>query len=329
MESVAIETNRFKRKVEYTPVDRTRRVVPVRDISEPSRQIVLQAPAALSVPEPEAPESRAEVSKLQPVWAPKTLDSSVGAVIPASASKEAVSSPFERSQLSSSLALRRLKPSFSGFNPIRPLKRMQRAFWRVYTRLGLLRSIAAALAIGLLVVPLGYRLLVRPNSVAARVAAGTTTNSLPVSQATASASQLTNPASALSAPTTTNASATLNFTPVVPTDESQLADLGSNAFVPAHDSYTFDDLFLAEPLQVSEQPVPSGYSSVASAVSKVANSLHATTQIAITGGTAYLATDSSTKKQTVVLSMNDLLLFIQSDYPHTVTQWQAYIGNLR
>ncbi len=156
---------------------------------------------------------------------------------------------------------------------------------------------------------------------------------LSVSTATASASQLADsPSVTLSSPSksTSAISPTLNFTPVVPEGEDQLAEKGSQDYDSTHGIYTFDDLFLAQPLQVSEQILPRGYGSVAATVSAAAKSFKATTPITtISGVTAYMATDSATQDQTVIYSTCGLLILIKSSYEHSATDWAIYLESLQ
>lgn len=120
-----------------------------------------------------------------------------------------------------------------------------------------------------------------------------------------------------------------NFTPIVPAGKSQLADLGSeSSFNATKDSYTFNDLLLGLPIQVSEQPLPSGYSSSASVVAALAKDINAGQTVNFKDGVAYLNSDSSTGKQTLVLSKDNLLIFIQSLNVIDINSWANYINSL-
>jgi hypothetical protein len=161
------------------------------------------------------------------------------------------------------------------------------------------------------------------GSIPAKVTSNSTITALAIAPAAS-----TNPVTSTSipTPTTETASSTQNFTPLVPVGEPQLAKLGSSAYNAKEDSYTFIDLYLAEPLQVSEQPLPTGYGTKANVISKVANSLNAHT--ALPGAVpAYLGLINN--KQTVVSSVGGLLVFLQSAYQHTAAQWQAYLASLQ
>jgi hypothetical protein len=140
-----------------------------------------------------------------------------------------------------------------------------------------------------------------------------TSSKLPVSNTTATTAEPTS----------------LNFTPLVPNGEPQLAKLGSSAFSKSEDSYTFNDLFLAEPLQISEQPVPAGYSSSDALLAAVASKLGvATTSFLTNKGPGIITTNSSTN-QTVVLVTSNLLVFSKTSYVHSIVQWQSYFNDLQ
>jgi hypothetical protein len=142
--------------------------------------------------------------------------------------------------------------------------------------------------------------------------------------------QLTNARSAISGrPQQVTTPTTMDFSPVVPVGESQLADMGSTNYNSAHNSYTYDDLFFAEPLQVSEQPIPSSYENAAGAVEQIANYLHAATPISTSSGTAYMNTNTKSGLQTVVFSTKGLLILIQSSYQHTTAEWPMYLNSLQ
>jgi hypothetical protein len=161
-------------------------------------------------------------------------------------------------------------------------------------------------------------------------------SSLPVSSSTAKASeaQLSDSTSAtLSSPATTASSTSSSkvapFTPVVPAGEEQLADLGPSAYDSVHQVYTFHDLYLAQPLQLSEQVLPTGYGDTAETVTYIAKALKATTVVPLASGTAYMGTVSSTQVQTVVYSSQGLLIMIKSSYPHTAAEWAQYLETLQ
>ncbi|MGH7234427.1 MAG: hypothetical protein ACREF7_03230 [Candidatus Saccharimonadales bacterium] len=121
----------------------------------------------------------------------------------------------------------------------------------------------------------------------------------------------------------------LNFKPLAPLGEAQLASLGSQAFNKAHDSYTYDDLYLGVPIRVSEQPLPKGFPDAAVAVAKAASSLQADITINTNSGLAYISSSDTYAKQAIVFSKGGLLIFIQSSQTIERSAWPSYINNLK
>jgi hypothetical protein len=120
-----------------------------------------------------------------------------------------------------------------------------------------------------------------------------------------------------------------SFSPLVPSGESQLSDLSGGAYDSAHNSYTYDDLYLGVPIRVSEQPIPTDKSNSSSTVARVAASLHATSTINTDSGLAYLTANGTYGKQTIVFSKNNLLIFIQSSDIVEPAAWSTYIDSLQ
>lgn len=120
-----------------------------------------------------------------------------------------------------------------------------------------------------------------------------------------------------------------DFIPLVPEGEPQLAHVNySKSFNKAHDSYTFKDLYLGVPIQLSEQPMPSNNSPVLSStqvISSLAKQYKATTPISFKGGTAYV---SSTQNQIVIFSYKGLLVFIQPSMNIVPSAWTPYLDKL-
>lgn len=161
------------------------------------------------------------------------------------------------------------------------------------------------------------------------------TLSVSASTARASESQLSDsPAATLSSTnsdsSTKSSSKVAPFAPVVPVGESQLADLGGDAYDSVHQVYTFDDLYMAEPLQVSEQELPTQYGSVVATIAAVAKAVKATTPIPTNSGvTGYMYEDPKSQADTVIYSMEGLLVLIKSSYPHSTAEWAQYLESLQ
>lgn len=124
--------------------------------------------------------------------------------------------------------------------------------------------------------------------------------------------------------------ATLAFTPVVPPDQPQLAKLGPKAYDSKHGTYTFDNLYLAKPVRVSEQTLPTGYASTDDLLQQVAAAKQLTDAFTVVAGAnAYLGTNTANGVQTVVFSTKGLLVFAQSTFNFTANQWAAYLQSLQ
>jgi hypothetical protein len=121
------------------------------------------------------------------------------------------------------------------------------------------------------------------------------------------------------------------FTPVAPKDKPELAQGGSDktAYDGNRDVYSYTDSLLGTSLTVSQQVRPPNFASAQQAVSQVAKSAGAREPIQFKDGTAYLSTDAKTGAQTIIASVKELLIFIQSPYRHSAQDWQAYLDSLQ
>jgi hypothetical protein len=213
------------------------------------------------------------------------------------------------------------------FKSLHPkISRLNYATLRLYKKLDKRIKLGLAISLAVIFIIVGVNMASQKSNASTNI--NTSGSHMIVQSANGSSSKVTivsaNNSSA--GPAKSN-STTPSFTPIAPEGESQLARLGSKAYNSAHDSYTFDDLYLAEPLQVSEQALPSGFSSKDSAVSKVAESYSATIPISSTNGTGYLSTNSSSGKQTIIFSAGGLLIFVQSSYVHDADTWAGYLNS--
>jgi hypothetical protein len=126
------------------------------------------------------------------------------------------------------------------------------------------------------------------------------------------------------------ASIPLSFKPAAPKDKPDLADLkkGETAYDSTRGTYSYADALLGNQLVVSQQAVPSKFSSPDEAVAAVAKSISATESLDTKKGQAYMKTDKS-GAQVIVLSMKGLLILIQSPFRHAANDWIGYIDNLQ
>jgi|GEM_PF-5424630 len=121
------------------------------------------------------------------------------------------------------------------------------------------------------------------------------------------------------------------FNPAVPESKPQLATVhtGTSSFEPKHNVYSYSDSLRNNGIIVSEQPIPSNFSSNEQALTTVAKSLNATQSVTVGSTKAMIATNSKSNSQTVVYVYQDLLIFIQSPFTHTSPDWQAYLSSLK
>ena len=121
-----------------------------------------------------------------------------------------------------------------------------------------------------------------------------------------------------------------SFKPVAPKSEPDLGNGKSSAtsYDGSHDVYSYQDAFKGEYILISEQKLPTNLGPASQAVSKIASSLTATQAIMTDNGMAYMATDAKASSNTIVYSIDGLLIFVRSPFLHTVTEWQPYLNSL-
>ena len=124
-----------------------------------------------------------------------------------------------------------------------------------------------------------------------------------------------------------------SFKPVAPIGKSELANYapGKTEYDPKYDMYTYSDTFQGSPLTVSEHKLISKFSSTADAVNKLAAQIDATQKIDLISGSAYLKNNppGSSEAQDIILSEGNLLLYVESQYSHSVADWQVYLNSLQ
>jgi hypothetical protein len=122
-----------------------------------------------------------------------------------------------------------------------------------------------------------------------------------------------------------------SFAPIAPSTKPSLAEVGNQgtSFDGTRDSYSYSDTIENVPLIVSQQPLPSKFSNAAKAVSTAAQAIGARQTITTKSTVAYMATSSKTTNQSLVFSLKGLLIFIQSDFPHSADDWKNYINSLQ
>ncbi len=200
---------------------------------------------------------------------------------------------------------------------------------------------AAGFAVGMMLLGLGAHSFVfkSPAPVSAPQAhkvlsASTSNTSTPAQTITISpsASQVLSPQAPTNTLNTSNTSTAnkASFQPVAPASEP---DLGQYAFIKtSYDSasgiYTYMDTVDGTTISVSEQQIPSNYSSPQDAVDKAAALINASHRISTKAGTAYVYSNPKTSAQTLVFSVKGLILSINSEIPHTDGVWQNYINSL-
>lgn len=215
------------------------------------------------------------------------------------------------------------------------LEPLRDALGTVWRHSGWQKSIIAMFVVAFAAVPFVYRLGSRGAHSA--VAADGVASSLHVSKASASDSQLANAPSTLggnAAPheSVTNGykpSETLNFVALVPATEPQLAKLGSKAYDSTHGEYTFDDLYMGEPVRVSEELIPSGFDAATAVKDATGSVMRAPEPFTAPGGTGYVGNSTTTGAQVVVAAQRGILVFVQSQYQHPGYAWQQYLSTLQ
>jgi hypothetical protein len=121
------------------------------------------------------------------------------------------------------------------------------------------------------------------------------------------------------------------FLPTVPSDKQELVtpDGTHSRYDKAKGTYSFVDTINGQQFTVSQQVLPGGSSSAQTTVDAAAKSLKASSKLTTGWGTAYILTNQKYHSQTIVFSVKDHLLFIQSAFTLTNTQWLNYINTLQ
>ncbi len=121
------------------------------------------------------------------------------------------------------------------------------------------------------------------------------------------------------------------FAPVAPKDKAGLAagEAGKTTFDGSRNTYSYQDTLGNVPLIVSQQPIPAKFNTSQEAVSSAAQSLGAKTTFATHYGKVYMFTSTKSNAQMLVLSVNSLLVFIQSSFTHSTADYTTYINNLK
>jgi len=200
----------------------------------------------------------------------------------------------------------------------------------------------AILAVVMMLAGLGAHSFIFKPSSTVPAAGGNSPNQVlgasQINSQTAASPLTSNSATSVNQPTlstgSTNNGSTSNkasFTPVAPANNP---DLGNYAFAKtSYDSstgtYTYIDVLDGKVFSVTEQVIPSQYSSGQDAVDKIATSINATDQIITTKVVAYMLTDAKSGQQTIVFSMNKLLIVINSNFQHPDSDWKSYIETLQ
>jgi hypothetical protein len=137
----------------------------------------------------------------------------------------------------------------------------------------------------------------------------------------------------------TNAGATTKikkptYEVVRPSSKPQLAEPDGvhAAYDSKRQSYSFRDYMGDNGFTVSQQPVPPQFKDGATAVETLAPTLVKgvkPTALKTLFGTAYVATNPKYSSQALVLTVRDLLIFIQSGHAYTNDEWVNYINALQ
>lgn len=104
------------------------------------------------------------------------------------------------------------------------------------------------------------------------------------------------------------------------------------AYDGAKNSYSYSDSIGGNGFTVSQQPTPPQFKDGTTAVESIAPNLNkgvAPKALTTLFGTAYVSTNPKYNSQTVVFSIRDLLLFIQSSHAFKDTEWTDYINALQ
>ena len=123
------------------------------------------------------------------------------------------------------------------------------------------------------------------------------------------------------------------FDVVVPSSKPKLAtpDGVHSAYDGKRNTYSFSDNIGGDGFIVSQQPIPSSFKGGQDAVTKIGPTLGDSTPVKISTlfGEAYIATNPKTSAQSVVVSVRDLLVFMQSAHDFKDSEWVTYINALQ
>jgi|GEM_PF-3497418 hypothetical protein len=121
-----------------------------------------------------------------------------------------------------------------------------------------------------------------------------------------------------------------DFAPMVPAGKSNLAtpDNTHSRYDATKQSYSYIDNIDGKQFTVSQQKVDST-ADAQTAVTQAAKNLNALIPLKTNQGGAYLLTNQKYNSQTIVFSLKDYLLFIQSSTVLTNDQWATYINSLQ
>lgn len=121
------------------------------------------------------------------------------------------------------------------------------------------------------------------------------------------------------------------FKPVTPVNKTELAngEAGKTSYDTKHSVFSYADTVKGNAVTVSQQPLPTSFSSPEKAITTIAKSLNATQPIVTNRGTGYVFTDPKSHAQTVVYSFNNLLIYINSPFTQQASDWKSYLENLK
>lgn len=122
-----------------------------------------------------------------------------------------------------------------------------------------------------------------------------------------------------------------SFQPVAPVTKPQLGDFASHvtAYDGRRDTYSYADSISGNRITISEQPAPKNLGSTEQMLQKIASQTGASDKIDTTNGQAFIRTSQETGAQTVVCSVDGLLVFINSSTKFQDADWVKYISDLQ
>ncbi len=124
------------------------------------------------------------------------------------------------------------------------------------------------------------------------------------------------------------------FVVVAPSSKPKLAtpDGVHAAYDGVKNSYSFSDSISGNGFTVSQQPIPPQFSDGQTAVDSIAPTLNkgvTPVNLKPITGPAYLSTNPKYDSQTVVASIRNLLIFIQSSHAFKPVEWENYLNTLQ